>query len=256
MPSLRLFGVASLEGDAGAVSGPAIQQHRVALLALLATAPACSLPRTKLAAYLWPERTEDRARKLLNQAVRVLRGVLGADAVRSEGQALRLDAAVLPSDVIAFRAALVAGDPRTAVALYQGPFLDGFLLPDATEFEHWAAGERERLGSEYAGALETLAEAAAREGDVLGAVSWWKARATHDPYDSRVAIRLMEALAAAGNPAGAVRHAEAHATLLMTELSIAPTADLVALANQLESRRHLRPCDLRPPPLRQGGGRG
>ncbi|NIQ56042.1 MAG: hypothetical protein GWN71_22525, partial [Gammaproteobacteria bacterium] len=122
-----------------------------------------------------------------------------------------------------------------AVEVYTGPFLDGFSLSDAPEFEHWADGQRTRLSDLYGEALETLADDAEGQGELADAVAWWKARATHDPFDSRVALRLMQALVATGNPAGALQHAAAHRRLLAEELDLELPADLAALTERLRS---------------------
>lgn len=233
--SLNLFGAASLEGDQGPLTGPAAQRHRLALLALLAASPSRTVLREKLMATLWPERDADRARQLLNQAVYAVRKALGEEAIVSVGEELRLNPQVVHSDVIAFEEALASGDPERAVALYAGPFLDGFFLSDAPEFERWIDRERERLADAYAKALDTLAEAAEGRGDFMGAVAWWKARAAHDLYDSRVALRLMQALDASGNRAGALQHATIHQRLLQEEFGVEPPPEVLALAERLRS---------------------
>ena len=62
--------------------------------------------------------------------------------------------------------------------------------------------------------------------------------AGEDPYNSRIALRYMQALEAAGDRAGALRHANVHSDLLRTELDAAPEREVVALAERLrlESR--------------------
>jgi DNA-binding SARP family transcriptional activator/TolB-like protein len=231
MISLTLLGGASLEGTAGAIRGPAAQRHRIALLALLSTSRTVS--RDKLQAYLWPERDAGAARKLLNQAVHHLRGALGEGAILSVGDELRLGTDAVECDVISFEAGLAAGDLDRAVDLYAGPFLDGFHLSDALEFERWVDRERQRLAGSYARALEGLAEAAEARGDAPSAVHWWSARAAHDPYDSRVAVSLMRALVAGGNHAGALRHAAVHRELLREELGTDAGPEVLALAEHL-----------------------
>jgi len=64
-------------------------------------------------------------------------------------------------------------------------------------------------------------------------MAWWKARAAHDPYDSRVAFRLMDALERAGNRAGALHHAMTHQQLLREELEIEPGPEIQALVERL-----------------------
>jgi TolB-like protein/DNA-binding SARP family transcriptional activator/Flp pilus assembly protein TadD len=233
---LRLFGRPCLVGADGALlAGRAVQRHRLALLALLVLAPGRSSSRERLLAYLWPESDTERARNLLNVSVYVLRQELGDAVLLSDGDDLRLDPGRIRTDVEEFEAALQRGDSASALTLYQGPLLDGFFLSDAPGFEHWLERERDRLANGYAKALETLAEAAMQEGDFLRAAEWWKARAAHDPFDSRVALRLMLALDASGNRAGALQHASIHERLLQEELGIEPAPELRALVGRLRN---------------------
>jgi len=231
--TFRLFGGVTLAGEQGPLSGPAVQRHRLALLALLAGAWPRAVSREKLMGWLWPERDTEPARRLLNQAVHALRQALGADAIVSAGEELRLNAALVRCDLVAFEEALAGGAPERAVALYGGPFLDGFFLDDAPEFERWVDGERDRLSTACARAVEELAEAAERAGNLADAVERWKARATLDPLDSRVALRLMHALERAGNRAGALQYGMQHQQLLRDELEIEPDREVLALMEEL-----------------------
>ncbi len=45
---------------------------------------------------------------------------------------------------------------RLAVDLYRGPFLDGFLLPNCTEFEHWVSTVQSTFERFYLEALDSL----------------------------------------------------------------------------------------------------
>jgi serine/threonine-protein kinase len=129
---LKLFGSPSLEGDDGAlITGRAAQRHRLALLALLALAPAQRVSRDKLIAYLWPESDSERGRNLLNVATYVVRTALGDGALLTGGDELRLNADVIRVDVVDFEAALRRADYSHALSLYRGPFLDGFFLSEA-----------------------------------------------------------------------------------------------------------------------------
>jgi TolB-like protein/DNA-binding SARP family transcriptional activator/Tfp pilus assembly protein PilF len=232
MFSLRLLGGASIEGPDGPLTGRAAQRHRLALLALLAVRPR-GVTRDKLVAYLWPERGADRARHALSDSVYRINTALEKEAVVAAGDELRLEPQELPSDVGAFREGLEAEDWERAVDAYGGPFLDGFHLRGAAEFERWVDGERERLARRWADALESLAEERRARGDLTGAVEAWRRRAAHDRYDSRVTVRLMEALEAAGNRAGALKHARIHAQLLEQEFGTDPDPEVLELAERL-----------------------
>jgi eukaryotic-like serine/threonine-protein kinase len=233
---LNLLGTPSLSGPDGTpLTGPAVQRHRLALLALLVSSTSRGSTRDRLMGYLWPESDNEHARQLLNQSVYQLRRALGEKSIVSSGDELRLNTDAIEADVVAFESKLARGDAAGAVALYRGPLLEGFFVSDAPELEQLIEQERQRLAGLYAGALENLAESAEREGDWAGASRWWKARAAHDPYDSRVALRLMTALDGAGNRAGALQHAAAHSRGLQEEFGIAPPSDIAALAERLRS---------------------
>jgi DNA-binding SARP family transcriptional activator len=237
MLSLKLFGEVSLEGSDGRLSGRAVQRQRLALLSLLASDRGAGMGREKLAAFLWPESEAERARALLSNSVYVLRQTLGDEAIVGSGDGLRLNPGVVATDTGEFEEALARGEPERAASLYRGPFLDGFFLPGAGEFERWSESERQRLARLYSRALESLAETREKAGDLRGAVQWWQRLAAHDPYSSGTALRLMHALAAAGDPAGAIRHARVHETFLRQELDVGPTAEVLALTERLRSEQ-------------------
>jgi TolB-like protein/DNA-binding SARP family transcriptional activator/Flp pilus assembly protein TadD len=202
-------------------------------LALLGVAPGQRLTRDYLIATLWPERDTEGGRNLLKVATYVLREALGETALLSEGDFLRLNREVVGVDVEEFEAAAGRSDHAAAAALYRGPLLDGFFLSEATEFEHWVDRERQRLASLYGRSLEALAQAAEGDRDFQRSVEWWTRRAALDPYDSRVALRLMQALDASGNRAGALQHATTHQKLLEQELGVASVPEVAALAERL-----------------------
>ena len=238
MFTLRLLGSASLDGPDGPVAGRAALRQRVALLAILAVEHPRPLSRDKLVASLWPESDTDDARHLLRESLYILRSALGDDSVVSSGDDLRLNPVRLTCDLWEFEAALARDDPEAAVGLYHGPFLSGFHLTDAEEFDPWAESVRSRLARRYGQALEQLAERASRGGDHLRAVEWWSRLAREEPYNSRIALAYMQALEAAGDRAGALRHAGVHSELLRADLDAVPEREVVVLAERLrlESR--------------------
>lgn len=230
---LRLLGATWIESGSGPATGVNSRRHHLALLALLATAPSRRLSRSKLVGLLWPESAERTARNRLNTCISRIRDELGADVVISTGDDLVLNDGSLECDVWEFREALHDGRSAAAVRLYQGPFMEGFYLRGSPDFEQRIEGERARLEGEYRAAVERLAGEAADRGDVAAAAHWWRQRAELDPFDSRVTRRLMEAFWAAGNPAEALRTAEAHVDILRRELGVPGAADVEELAARI-----------------------
>lgn len=234
MLRLHLLGGISIQDDERPLSGAAAQPRRLAVLALVACAGERGLTRDKLLALLWPDADEAQGRRALTQALYALRRDLGAEEAIVGNKHLRLDPGVVRCDASEFEAALSAGEPERAVALYGGALLDGFRLPNADAFDRWLEQERARLARRYAEALGGLAAAALERGDAPRATTYLRRLAAHDPLDTRTALRLMEAMAAAGDRAGALRHARIHAALVEQELGLPPDTRVAALAQRLQ----------------------
>ncbi len=230
---LQFLGGAAILRDGRAVTGPPAQRHRLALLAVLAAAEGRPVTRDRLLALLWPEHETGAARRLLNLAVHVVRGLEGAGAIASAGDALALDPSLLPSDLAGFTRAVAGRRPADAVAAYGGAFLDGFHLPRAEEFDRWAEGIRARLSREFGQALEAVAGEALGRGDQTAAIEARRRGSAHQPLDAAAAIRLIELLAATGDRAGALRAAEEYRRGLHAELDLEPEPALAALEQRI-----------------------
>ena len=219
------------------LAGAASQPRRLAILALLARAGERGISRDKVIGYLWPDSDEERARRLLSQAVYMLRRDLGSDDAIAGVRDLRLGAEIITSDVGEFSDALGARAYEQAATLYTGPFLDGFHLPGADEFERWVDEERRVLEHDSDVVFEKCASGAELRGDHASAVIWWRRVAAKDPINARVAIRLMRALAASGDRNGAIRHAAIHQALVSEQLDLPADAEVVRLADELRAGR-------------------
>lgn len=234
MFALRLFGGLSLQASDGTpIPGRATQRRRLAVLAILATAPSRTIARDKLITLLWPESDTARARHLLAVALHELRRALGEQAILSHGDDVVLNGEVVWCDTMEFEQARKAGDHGRAAAVYAGPFLDGFFVTGAPAFEQWCAAGRDRFARAGAEALETLAIGKSDTGDHRGATDAWQRLAALEPYDTRIALRLIQALEAAGNRAGALRHAEAHIAQLRDDLGMSANAEMAAVTARL-----------------------
>ena len=218
MLALHTLGGLSVARDGATITGAGARRRPLALLAILACAGERGISRSALAARLWPESDDVRSRNVLSQTLYGLRRDLDCDDLVLDEPELRLNPARIAADVTAFRAALAVGDPETAVALYAGPFLDGFHLPNAEEFEPWMETERAALAHAAEGALESVALARTQRGELAGAIVAWRRLATMIPLNGRVALGLMDALVQAGDVGGALQAASVHEALTRDEL--------------------------------------
>lgn len=233
MARLRLLGGAAIERASGTAAGPLdARRHPVALLALLACTPGRTLSRAKLAGLLWPDRPESAARNRLNSCLYNIRRDLGADAVITAGEDVRLGPGVA-CDVTEFHEAIEGDERARAAELYAGPLLDGFYLPDTPEFEKWLDVRRESLRRRYHECLDVLARQALEAGRPGEAARHRRTLATEDPFDARSAARLVEALEAAGNLGAALRAGEAHVRAMVEEFGREPRADFLELLERI-----------------------
>jgi tetratricopeptide (TPR) repeat protein len=86
-------------------------------------------------------------------------------------------------------------------------------------------------------------------------VLWWRTLAAQDPFSSRVALRLMQALAASGDRAAALQHAKVHAALLREELAVTPDPEVEAFAASLAALPAPAPRPAAPPESPPAPGR-
>jgi DNA-binding SARP family transcriptional activator len=219
---LITFGGLLLQQDGSLHLGPAAQRRRLALLAIIAASRGRGVNRERLLALLWPDSNPEAGKHSLYQAIHAIRRALGSDDVLVGSAALQLNPELIGSDVAEFEEANEQGAHERAVRLYRGPFLEGFRLEQAPEFEQWQDGERVRHGQEYTTALEALALGASKRGHHTDAVRWARRLAAADPVSTRAALGLIEALIAAGDRASALQFATVHASLVRQQLETEP----------------------------------
>ena len=232
---LTTFGGVLLRQDGEPHVGAASQRRRLALLVLVAAAGARPVSRDKLLGILWPDVSEERARHALRQALHALQQAIGTDDLFIGTTALQLNPAVITSDLQEIEEAAEANAHQRVVALYKGPFLDGFVVSDAPEFEHWADAQRARYAQLHTAALEALATESTARGDRAAAVVWWRRLAAEHPVSARYALGLMRALADAGDRTGALQFATVHEAVVRQQLGAEPDGAVAQLVDQLRA---------------------
>ncbi len=219
-------------------------RKNLALLVYLARSERQARGREHLTALFWGEKDQAAGRHSLNEALRVLRRALGADALVTQGDAVALAPVAVRLDVDALEAALQRGDSTAAAALAGGEFLEGFGVPDATDFGDWLATERLRWRGRSLDALVGRAESLLREGDAGGARALAERALALDPASERAARAAMRALAIGGDRATALERFAALETALADRSGALPGADTLALAEHIRRERAWRHAPL------------
>jgi DNA-binding SARP family transcriptional activator len=227
---LTTLGGLSIDGDAGPAGD--VRPRRLALLAILAAAGGKGISREQVLSILWSESEPERARHSLSQTLYSLRRDLGVEVVLVTPN-LRLDPEQITSDVNDFRLALAGKDWDRAAEVFKAPFLEGFYLSDAPDFERWAEEERSSLTYEGLRALEAAAGRADADGRTDKALESRRRLAKLDPLNGRFAAGYIEALAKTGDRAKALMHAQSHIDQVRRELEVEPDAAVVQLLEGL-----------------------
>ncbi len=245
MPTLHitLFGAPALLVQGQRVHG-FISSKAVAVIYYLA-ATQRPQARSVLAMLLWPNAGEVVAKKNLRNVLSNLRDILGPflsitrDTV-SLNLALveQLDCATFV-DRLAMAEGLPAGD-RTrrillaeAMALYQGPLLDGFHAAEADAFDEWLRSERERF---HLLALQTLSDLVAQSiaaGELFAAIDYAGRLLALDPLREDLHRAMLLLLAQGGHVDAALAHYRSFRQLLAAELGVEPTDETRRLAEEI-----------------------
>ncbi len=239
MIELRILGTPTLLGYASGKAGsPHLQPKPLALLAYLAVAGAGrSCRRDTLVGLLWPDLDETHARNALSQALYRLRRALGNGALHSRGaEEVCIETDVLWCDVLAFDEAIEKGRLDEALALYRGPFLDGFHISESSEFEHWQDVERETMRSKACRAAAELVDRNETAGNLAATAYWLRRLLDLSPSDESVLRHLMDVLSRLGDRAGALRRYGRFVRTLSEELDMTPSPETQALAARLRAQ--------------------
>ena len=162
----RTLGPVEVSVDGGPAPPELLWRKHLALLVYLARSPRRTRSREHLIGLLWGDRSETAARHSLSEALRVIRRHAGEPAVDPAAGQVRLAPDLVELDVDRFEKLSAAEDWGGAAELVAGEFLEGFGVPDASEFENWLASERELWRRRSIEVLVNTAETLSRLGQL------------------------------------------------------------------------------------------
>ncbi|HVQ89140.1 MAG TPA: BTAD domain-containing putative transcriptional regulator [Actinomycetes bacterium] len=237
---IQLFGAPEVLLDGQPVTFDT--RKALALIAYLAVTGR-SHRRERLAALLWPESEQPKARAALRRTLSVT-GAIGSALIIERGE-IGLDRASVWCDVTAFEALVGSENPddlRQAIALAPDQFLAGFTLRDSVEFDDWTASTTERLRDRLSSALARLTEAEVGRGRLAEALDAAQNWASIDPLSEAAHRQLMRLFVWTNQRPAALRQFRTCVRALDRELGVAPLPETTQLYDDIRANR-LAPRD-------------
>ncbi|HEX6386636.1 MAG TPA: AAA family ATPase [Anaerolineae bacterium] len=197
--------------------------------------------RETLMALLWPETESQKAAVTMRGTLSRLRQALkpAGDVLVTEAGKVGLDFGAIDLD-LAWLETAVDSDPSPVklthiLEIDRGEFLEGFSLPDAPEYDTWAATQREACQRQVEAVYDHLTgqQLANHESEAaVETAARWVARA---PLNEIAYRRLMTAQALTGNRSAALTTYARCQRILETELGIGPAKATTDLAERIEA---------------------
>lgn len=218
------------------------------LFAYLLTHRQRGFPPELLAGTLWGERSEERARASLHNALRAIRRALPGSIITEYGDIQFNPALECWLDIEKFERKLQEsrglkrpeeelGCLRSAVELYQGDFLEGF-------YDDWALAEQERLRELYLEALKEQAACHKALKEYDRAIGCCKRILERAPLREEVHRELIYLYYLSGDRNAALLQYEECCKLLKKGLGIEPLPETRALFEEIREQAELESLKL------------
>ncbi len=240
--TLSLLGSFQATLDGKTIAG--FESDRVrALLAYLAVE--CDRPhrRETLTGLLWPDWPDTSALTNLRNSLANLRKAIGdreaaVPAISANRETLQFNISGSSwVDVHTFRMLTAPDQPierlEEGIALYRGPFLEGFGLKDSPLFDEWQQRVRDQLLRQCLSALERVSDHHQQSGNLEKAIAAALKQVDLAPWQEEAHRRLMSLLALNGQRSAALTQYETCCHLLQKELGVEVSPETTLLYQQI-----------------------
>jgi len=190
------------------------------------------LPREQVLDFFWPDHPRKTAQQTLRTTLSDLRKWLGGDLVATPDSLSLSPAAYV--DVLQFERTLAnppleEGALQQVLALYRGPFLSGFNLPEEESFQSWQTASEEYYRRLAIRGYATLGRLSEEKGDYASAIQTLDQALSLNPLQEDLQREILRLYTLAGNRPGAIQRYENLIRLLDEELGVPPMAETRAL---------------------------
>lgn len=244
MLKIQLLGMLKIE-YMGRRLDSQLGRKALAMLYLLLSSRHMSLPKSKLALYLWPDSSEDAARYNLRYNLWLIRKVIPADEngahfILSEKDVCSVsDSYRFECDLLRIKNFCRDGADikqlESALSCFQGEVMEGWYLKGCSEFNELILFDRmtcERIQMTLLHELERRYES---EGMLHSAASLLSEMARIEPYNEDIALKIMALHSASGDRSAAINHYSRFKSALYESLGIAPNEALSNFCKELMS---------------------
>ena len=238
---IQLLGPFQISKDGEILEGFSSNKVR-ALLAFLAVKPNIQHRREALAAFFWPESTDQAARTNLRSALANVRRIiehagLSSDLIHATPQSISLclddETLVDVHNLESFiQLALDRDDPsilEQEIAFPPGEFLEGLLIKGSPAFEDWVRLQREHMQRIVMNAYQRFITNALEQRQFDRAKSFSTQWLDVEPWNEEAHRELMKAQALSGQRGLALAQFERCKEILIQELGVQPSAKTVDL---------------------------
>jgi DNA-binding SARP family transcriptional activator len=205
MIRLHTLGTLDVTIDGAAAPADLLWKKNIGLLLYLARAPKHRCTREQVIGLLWPDKDDGAARQSMREALRALRHYVGDDRLDSTGDVIQLRDGAVELDTDRLETLVQQREWAQTTPLINGEFVEGFKIPDASEFEDWLTVERSHWHGLAMDALLHDAEARLDAGDEGGADNAIAKARKLDALSQRALRAHMRRLALADDRTGALR---------------------------------------------------
>jgi DNA-binding SARP family transcriptional activator/tetratricopeptide (TPR) repeat protein len=209
-----------------------------ALLYRLAVQPT-PVARASLAFLFWPDEADAVALRRLTRLISSLRAALPEPrCLLVTEETLALDPNLVRSDAWQFLRDAGADDMTVqaeAAALYRGPLMTGFELPEAPEFATWQAECARAFETRHLALLEHLANRHAASGDLAAAIRYAQQYLNIDELAEPMHRCLIGLYVGTGDRAAALRQLDRCTLVLERELGVSPLPETRAAISTLRA---------------------
>ena len=249
MIEVRLLGPPDVRIRGAAAPRMLMRPKNLTLFLYLACAGKRGRSQDQLIGVLWPDKSQEKARRSVTVALATLRSCLGPNIVITEGAQSWIDPAVIHIDIDALDAFAKAGQWRTANALLvdDAGFLEGFGS-EVSAYEDWLGTERGIWNRRIVEVRLHVADEELRAGDAEAAIEAAQQARRIDRLSEPALMVLMRALLLHGDRSGALGEYAAFVTRLREDLGTDPSAPCVALAERIRREREI-PAPPAPAPV-------